>query len=153
LLKNIFEILLSYEKPWWDETLESLHVISRISNREELIQNIKHQFSDQRANWWESICEFEPSHGNDNVLLLWMSGSSYHEEMSDQEISQGCTQVLRKFLSRNDIPEPKQVFRSKWNSEPLFKGAYSYLSLSATKNDNSNLAEPIKLQNVIIFLQ
>ena len=131
--------------------MEALQIISRIRSKDELVQKIKHQFANEKESWWESICRFEPSHENKNALLVWTGGGScYHENMSDEEIAKGCTEVMSRFLKRTDIPEPKRVFSSNWNSKPLFKGSYSYLAVSSTEKDHFNLAEPIRVENVCL---
>lgn len=53
--------------------------------------------------------------------------------------------MFRRLLKNNTIPEPRQILRNKWTTDPLFGGAYSYISVAAAKNGANfdQLAQPI----------
>lgn len=123
-------------------------------NKKDLFDTLKHENFDFKSKWHEDICSFEPAINHKNILIGWIGGNYYHECLSDQEISKQCTLTLRKFLARDDIPEPVDVIRSKWNSEPYFRGSYSFISINSKSDDNNLIAEPISFNNVtIIFIE
>ncbi|XP_037786205.1 spermine oxidase-like [Penaeus monodon] len=65
------------------------------------------------------------------MLCGWIGGAEaeYMERLSEREVGEACTQLLRCFLGRSDIPNPKRVFRSQWATDPFFRGSYCYHSL------------------------
>lgn len=67
------------------------------------------------------------------------------EKQSDAEISKECMKLLRNFLNNAKIPDPSVFYCSRWNSNELIKGAYSFTS---RRTDHINgwekvLSEPI----------
>ena len=78
-----------------------------------------------------------------------MSGPHAYEELSDDEITEGCMQLLGRVLKRNDGPRPKKMFRSRWHSDPLYRGAYTFYSVNTKRDSNEKIGEPIKLDDVI----
>ena len=127
----------------------SLNPIHTIADRKNLMKKLTRR--DElvtEENWWESICQFESLASNEKMILAWTSGSFFHEKLSDEQIARGCTEVLKTFLNKTDIPMPKHVFRSKWNSDPFFKGSYSYHALGSDRDANLQLEKPIKAENV-----
>lgn len=50
------------------------------------------------------------------------------EKLTDEEIASECTNLIRKFMRNPAIPSPSQFFCSRWNSNDLILGAYSFTS-------------------------
>jgi spermine oxidase len=62
--------------------------------------------------------------------LAWIGGQGAidMEKLSDEEISKECMTLLRNFLNNPKIPDPSVFYCSRWNSNELIKGAYSFTS-------------------------
>ncbi len=50
--------------------------------------------------------------------------------------------VLRSMYG-NKIPNPVAAMMTRWNSDPLAHGSYSYLAIGSSLVDHQTLAEPI----------
>jgi spermine oxidase len=142
------KVLLVYEEKFWKEQIGSFSFINLIKDKEELLNRINPDQNNYILSWIDSVCEFEQSLTRENSLVVWLSGSFLHESLSDEEIKQGLTEMLRKYLNDPTIPEPKEILRSKWNSDPLFCGAYSYYCTKSKEDFSRILAEPIFIDKV-----
>ncbi|RNA11718.1 spermine oxidase [Brachionus plicatilis] len=142
---TVNKIILEYEKRFWPENLEGINLVWSNMDEENLFDRINHVKFNQAERWSEDICSFEPALGFDNILIGWICGS-YHERLGDQEVIDECTELLRKFLNRHDIPRARKVFMSKWKSNRLFKGSYSYYAFGSKPGDIDALAKPIRLE-------
>jgi len=72
-----------------------------------------HEVTDVETTWFQKIYSF--SKVSDTVVLGWISGvaAEYMETLSEEEVSNKCTLVLRKFLNDPYIPLPKHCVFSK----------------------------------------
>lgn len=70
------------------------------------------------------------------------------EKLSDQEISDECMKILRSFL-KTEISNPIKFFCSRWNSNPLVRGAYSFTAKFTDHIDHweTILSTPIKCKS------
>lgn len=87
----------------------------------------------------------------ENTLIGWIGGQGAieMEKLSDHEIVNNCMQIIRKFLKRKDIPEPTHFFTSRWNSNEMIRGAYSFTSRNTDriKDWEKILATPITFES------
>jgi spermine oxidase len=93
--------------------------------------------------------------------------------LTDDELAEGMTAILRHFLLPQDsndsaagaddgdddapfllgrlprgavdVPPPLSLHRSRWGSDPLFRGSYAYIATGSTVDDIHALAEPVLL--------
>lgn len=68
------------------------------------------------------------------------------EKLSDEEISKECMNLLRNFLNNPKIPDPSLFYCSRWNSNELIRGAYSFTS---AKTDHIQGWEKVLSQLII----
>lgn len=61
----------------------------------------------------KGITGFDPVFNHKAVLCGWIGGreAEHMETLSEMEIGQACTKVLRLFLGQQDIPFPKNVYK------------------------------------------
>ncbi|WVZ69099.1 hypothetical protein U9M48_017937 [Paspalum notatum var. saurae] len=99
--------------------------------------------------WWmrgtESIC---PVHAGSSVALAWFAGreAAHLESLPDDEVVRGVQATLDSFL-----PAPrgrsrwrvKRIKRSRWATDPLFLGSYSYVAVGSSGEDLDRMAEPL----------
>ncbi|KAJ1689388.1 hypothetical protein LUZ63_013543 [Rhynchospora breviuscula] len=97
--------------------------------------------------WWirktESIC---PIYRESHVLLAWFAGKEamHLESLNDEEIISGVHATLDGFLpSIKAGCRIASVKRSRWGTDPLFLGSYSYVSVASSVDDLDLMAEPL----------
>ena len=78
------------------------------------------------------------------TLMAFSAGRSAIEleALSDSEIVERAMSRLTQAYGK-DIPQPVDVVRTRWASDPFAKGSYSYESLDAGFNDESSLSRPV----------
>lgn len=123
------------------------------------------EFRDKRIPWWmrrtASLC---PIYSKSNVLLSWFAGEEALEleTLSDEDIVEGVSTTVSSFLSSSDRMmlcsssngklsgnhhhqqvKFKKLLKSKWGSDPLFLGSYSYVAVGSSGEDLDTMAEPL----------
>jgi monoamine oxidase len=78
------------------------------------------------------------------VLLAFNAGEFARrlEAYSDRETVDACMEVLRTIYGEN-IPNPDGWQISRWASDPLAGGSYSYRPVGSSSDDHDTLAEPV----------
>ncbi|PSS15512.1 Polyamine oxidase [Actinidia chinensis var. chinensis] len=119
------------------------------------------EFRHPKIPWWmrktSSVC---PIYGKSSVLLSWFAGKEALEleSLGDEEIISGVSTTISSFLSNSnsingygnsvEIPNGRQlkfhkVLKSRWGSDPLFLGSYSYVAVGSSGDDLDILAMPL----------
>lgn len=67
------------------------------------------------------------------------------EKLTDQEIADQCMNLIRTFLKDSRLPQPSKFHCSRWNSNSLIQGAYSFTSKNTDHIENWEkvLSKPI----------
>lgn len=93
--------------------------------------------------WFRKIYSFEVLH--ENLMTGWLCGSEamHMESLSEEEIAEGCRNVLQKFLKK-DIPLPNRVIRTRWGNDKTTRGSYCFIQVGASVADVETLSEPIR---------
>ena len=87
-----------------------------------------------------------------NMLIGWVTGSdTSFETMPEAQLLSICSKMLKGAIGQEfeNYTEPIRVIRSTWNSNPNFRGSYSYRSMASDKNNvwPSDLLEPVQDDN------
>ncbi|XP_056176824.1 probable polyamine oxidase 5 [Syzygium oleosum] len=121
--------------------------------------------------WWmrrtASLC---PIYHNSKVLLSWFAGEEalQLETLTDEEIIEGVSSTINCLLSQPEEPQVKsstpelcngnvnsvqrfvgsdmkfgKVLKSRWGTDPLFLGSYSYVAVGSSGDDLDTMAEPL----------
>ncbi|KAL6614642.1 hypothetical protein ACP70R_036912 [Stipagrostis hirtigluma subsp. patula] len=104
--------------------------------------------------WWmrgtESIC---PVHAGSSVALAWFAGreAAHLESLPDDEVVRGVHATLDSFLpgprrggaTATSRWRVKRIKRSRWATDPLFLGSYSYVAIGSSGDDLDLMAEPL----------
>ncbi|XP_010541064.1 PREDICTED: probable polyamine oxidase 5 [Tarenaya hassleriana] len=122
--------------------------------------------------WWmRRTATISPIHSNSRVLLSWFAGKEAFEleKLTDDEIIDGVSttvtcltgkEVMKKMKNTEKKPVPlcnghadensatdgvkfTRVLKSKWGSDPLFLGSYSYVAVGSSGDDLDAMAEPL----------
>lgn len=137
---TVNKIYIEWENPFWLPTGKNGFALLWRSEELKIIR-------EQGLDWLEGVYGFWPVDYQPNILCGWIVGpyARQMEQFSDEDVKAASVLLLRMFLKTFNVPEPVRIKRSKWSSNPHFRGSYSYYSL---KSDGygatiNNLAEPI----------
>ncbi|KAL7599101.1 probable polyamine oxidase 5 [Lactuca sativa] len=121
------------------------------------LQMVFHKSEDQLKNpkipWWiRKTSSLSPIYEKSSVLLSWFAGDEAHklEALPDEVILDEVSTTISSFLSfkkcnGNAIKSCKfdKVLKSRWGSDPLFMGSYSFIAVGSSSKDMDSLAEPL----------
>ncbi|XP_057969242.1 probable polyamine oxidase 5 [Malania oleifera] len=121
--------------------------------------------------WWmRRTASLFPIYHNSSILLSWFAGKEALEleSLEDEEIMNGVSTTISSFLSNWDGDSNSQricngnancennvgssnggefkfakVLKSKWGTDPLFLGSYSYVAVGSSGDDLDSVAEPL----------
>ncbi|XP_019641915.1 PREDICTED: spermine oxidase-like isoform X1 [Branchiostoma belcheri] len=95
--------------------------------------------------WFKQITGFHTLEGHPEVLYAWIGGKAaeFMESLSNTEVGKVCTQILRQFTGRSDIPDAVEVLCSRWHSNPYICGAYTNVPVNCKAKASDVLAEPL----------
>nr|AHZ89369.1 polyamine oxidase [Branchiostoma japonicum] len=99
----------------------------------------------EEQTWFKQITGFHTLEGHPEVLYAWIGGKAaeFRESLSDTEVGKVCTQILRQFTGRSDIPDAVGVLCSRWQSNPYICGAYTNVPVGCKAEASEVLAEPL----------
>ncbi|KAM4124176.1 hypothetical protein ACB094_01G211400 [Castanea mollissima] len=128
------------------------------------------EFRHKKIPWWmrrtASLC---PIYSNSSVLLSWFAGKEALEleSLQDEEIINGVSTTISSFLpqphklvnsnshelcngtanrvgnSHGSEVKVTKILKSKWATDPLFLGSYSYVAVGSSGDDLDIMAEPL----------
>lgn len=137
------KIFLEFEQPFWDDECELIYLVWEDET------DLSDVVSDVKMSWIKKIFGFtvlRPTEKFGHVLCGWIAGheSEYMETLSELEVLQSVTQLLRKFTG-NPTVAPRRLLRSQWFHNPYSCGSYTYVAKGCSGYDIDNLAEPLPL--------
>lgn len=146
---TINKIFIRFEQRWWDDGWKGL----------QLLWNEDHN---DNSHWTKFISGFDVAYPSpDNTLVAWIGGKGAveMENFDDRVICSELMKIIRKFLNRQDIPDPTHFYCSRWHSDELVGGAYSFTSCQTDHIDDWEkiLSQPITFEssnddrNVLLF--
>ena len=93
---------------------------------------------------------FDMQDGEVPVILAWTAcryADKYEREMkNDNDVIEHCMSIIRKAFP--DAPNPCCSYVTRWRTNPLTRGAYSFLNTNATREKLQKLNTPV---NTIYF--
>ncbi|MFB7753037.1 flavin monoamine oxidase family protein [Streptomyces sp. NPDC056121] len=78
-------------------------------------------------------------------MLLTFAGGAWGREIeqkADDEVVSSVLSSLRKIYG-DAVPEPVAHWITRWGSDPLALGSYSYVAVGASHHDHDAMAEPV----------
>jgi len=86
--------------------------------------------------WLEGITGCHKITCQPRLLMAWVGGSfgRHMETLSDKKVLEGLQWLFRKFLTF-EIPPPKRFHRSKWFSNPNFRGTWTFRPTKADERE------------------
>ncbi|KAJ9592067.1 hypothetical protein L9F63_001406, partial [Diploptera punctata] len=140
---TINKIFLSYKKPWWDTGTKGFQLLWSkynlcIPSREE------------KCSWTRDLTGFDVVYGQEAVLVGWVGGKGAElvEELTEEEVGEHCTTLLRQFTRNKNIPLPTRVIRSEWHKNKYVQGGYSHSTekCDVSSAGPSDLIQPVYSQ-------
>ncbi|VDL83138.1 unnamed protein product [Nippostrongylus brasiliensis] len=131
------KIYFRWEKPWWTNETYSMIPL--------LVEGMARPVIDpfERELTTIQIVDWEP-----NTLMSWVAGAGQRvmDDMSDEEIIEKLTKLLRELKNDPSIEPPTEVIRTKLTKNELLLGSYSYMSQaqSQARISHSRLSIPVK---------
>uniref|UniRef100_A0A3P8VFH9 Polyamine oxidase n=1 Tax=Cynoglossus semilaevis TaxID=244447 RepID=A0A3P8VFH9_CYNSE len=118
------KIFVEFDSPWWDADCDVIYLVWE--DEEALLD----QVPDLKSSWIKKLMGFttlKPVERYGYTLCGWIAGheSEYMETLSEQEVTQAVTQLLRRFTG-NPIITPRRILRSQWFHDPWTCGSYSF---------------------------
>ena len=98
--------------------------------------------------WAEGFYQIGPDRGaGPSTLVAWVvgEGAAAVETISEAELARVVLGVLRLFLPAGTPPPPRptRLRVSRWASDPLYRGSYSYVPRGGSGADYDALAAPL----------
>ena len=132
---TVNKIFLEFRKPWWNGNWGGVNLLNNHSN--------------VTSDWENIILGFYTLREQPNLLISWITGAAARkfETLSDTDALQKLSALLRKAVDEEEFTyeEPTKLIRSSWNSNPNFRGSYSFRSTKSQDLDvwASDLAKPV----------
>ena len=142
---KVAKIFLFWDKPFWKLGSGSI----KLAWSDEDLAGLP-----DMNQWYKKVFSFDEVLNNPSVLLAWLSGdeAEYMETLSDEEVLNTCTGVLRSFMGNTSIPPPNKILRSRWCTDQYTQGGYSYHCKGdhlVRPNLNDDLARPVFDDNLV----
>ncbi|CAK8531937.1 unnamed protein product [Lathyrus sativus] len=103
---------------------------------------------DKKIPWWmRKTSTLFPIYNDSSVLLSWFAGEEALalESLKDEEIMKGVVSTVSNFVPPHSKSISK-VLTSKWGTDPLFLGSYSYVAVGSSGEDLDTMAEPLPMK-------
>ncbi|KAF8785917.1 Spermine oxidase like protein [Argiope bruennichi] len=130
---TVNKIFLIYDEPFWhaDDLGFQLVWESEVTGKCEALS--------LENPWIYDITGFDVLPKSSNILLGWIGGEGARlmETVDEETVGKVCSDLLRIFLKRPDIPNPSRTIRSCWHSNPYIRGSYSSRTLKYYQKDSS----------------
>ncbi|XP_050300409.1 spermine oxidase-like [Anthonomus grandis grandis] len=151
-LGTVNKILLQFPHKWWPDDVKDISFLWSEDERDELIKEFPHGPIVNGRSWLENLFSFIAIDSHPTVLLGWVNGPTAKlvELLPDDVIIEGTMYMLRKFAGKQyDIPEPNGILRSKWGSNPHFRGSYVHVNseMERRKANAYDLSTPLMGEN------
>jgi spermine oxidase len=122
---TVDKIFLEFEKPFWGDDWTGMSFLWSQKDSKEIR-------STPNA-WLEDVFGFYIVDHQPNILCGWIGGPSARimETLNNDKILEGCLFLFNKFIgSKMPWTKPKNMIVSRWNSNPHFRGSYSFRSVT-----------------------
>lgn len=125
-MSSYSHVYVQYPYTFWDPTMYILYACKRRG----------------RFSVWQNMNVISPS-SNILQLSLFAGDSEWAERSSDVEIIDAIQEVLQTMYPDITVPRPTDYQISRWNSNPLFRGGFSYWPAAFTAGDMDTLRAPV----------
>ncbi|XP_078587788.1 spermine oxidase-like [Branchiostoma floridae x Branchiostoma japonicum] len=133
------KVFLEFEKPFWEAGSPGFQLVCKEDDTDPTCPK----------EWYKKLYIFYVDPKAPNTVFAWLSGEEalYMEALAEEEVAHTIVQVLRRFTGNDGIPLPRRLVRSRWGSDPLTCGSYSFMAVGASGEDIDTIAEPLYSQH------
>ncbi|XP_065570914.1 spermine oxidase-like isoform X2 [Artemia franciscana] len=112
---SINKIFLIFQDKFWDDDTKGFQIVFDDTNGNE-------------KEWYHDLTGFDIFPFHRNCLVAWVGGHGalLTEKLDCQTLKSDCHNLLQRFYLKRHIPPIETIHRTKWHSNSLIKGAYSY---------------------------
>ncbi|XP_047542761.1 spermine oxidase-like isoform X2 [Vanessa atalanta] len=133
----IGKIILSFPEKWWNY---NSYLFFWKSEHRKLYSHDDY--------WVTKLQDTSFPAGSSNTMTFWTSGDTTKlvETLPEDVVKRKAMELLRKFMGKNmTIPEPTDMIRSTWFSNPFTRGSYTHDNLLMHEYPNARaiLGEPL----------
>lgn len=136
----INKIFLDFGTPWWKPGTKGFQLLWERNNRSDSIFCSK-------TLWTRDLTGFDVLPNHEGVLLGWVGGRGAYivETLSEQQVANDCTSLLKRYLKLDKLPPVKRCLRTQWHTNSYVRGSYSHISTKCNENGISpaTLAVPV----------
>ncbi|XP_066262733.1 spermine oxidase-like [Euwallacea similis] len=121
----IVKVILHFPVKWWNSPYY-MFVFT---------QEDKEVLKKKNMEWLLNSVGFTEVENNSNVLISWFAGKYVPqiESLTDEDVLTAHKFIIDKFLTPHyNVTMPDKLLRSKWYSNPHFRGSFSYESVKST---------------------
>ncbi|XP_045767200.1 spermine oxidase-like [Maniola jurtina] len=134
---HVGKTIFSFQRAWWPD--DPISVFFWSPEDKEAYKN---------DSWVVKIKTVARSMGSNNTLIVWSNGDTAKliETLPEDVVKSKIMETIKKFMGKNlTVPEPTDMIRSKWNSNPYTRGVYTYDNLLKHEYPNARaiLGEPL----------
>ncbi|XP_034104606.1 spermine oxidase-like [Drosophila albomicans] len=135
---HVCKIFAEFEEPFWKDDWTGFNAMWCADD-----------LNQPQLEWLSDIYSIQPYAHQPRVLLGWAAGPNTEiiESIDSKLLTLGIMLMLRKFLPKMKVTQPKCVVTSHWSIDPAHMGSYSYPSM-LTKSYNTGpdqLAQPVNV--------
>jgi len=133
---KVCKILLHFASLSW---LKGKKEINFMWSAEEIEEGKKN------GDWTRSVCSLNEVKNQDDIFSMWVTGDGavIAEGVSDNEIIEGASKLLRMFSGNAEVEVPYQVTRYPFLRSKHFLGTFSYPSVDTEPEDYQHLLEAV----------
>lgn len=127
-MADLEKVVLRYEERWWDTDFSSFLFVDEVPGR-------------------YPLCTDFTAHAGEPTLVCFTGGAFSEEiraEEDDAAVVAGTLENLARVLDRDELPQPLEARLTRWSSDPLSGGSYSYLRVGGSLADLEALGEPLE---------
>jgi len=139
---RVGKVFLRFDKPWWAQGEEGLKIVW---TKEEMLGKKATQ-----DDWYKAFLGFDEVLNCPNWLVGWIGGKEVEimESLEEAVVVNQLGNLIRRSTGDSSLPDPSQVIRTSWVSDPNFLGTYSFPGLKTeVPKHQLDLAEPLVDEN------
>lgn len=133
------KIFFEWDEPFWSNDTYSIAPLPVKG----MLRNYLDEFEEETTVL--QVMDWAP-----NVLSAWYAGRGHQmvDNMSEEELKQRITKLMREMYKDKNIPLPSKIIRTQLTKNDLLLGSYSYMTQvqALSRISHSQLAMPVKLE-------
>jgi len=144
---NLNKVSVEFASVFWDENVDVCGRVVSASDATEM--RLSHAFSYEETRgefftFWALNRYLKDKRPILTFLVAGMAAENLEKEPEDKAVIQCLVKLLRKMYPRKEVSKPIRAVITRWASDPMSRGAYSYVAIGSTGNEYDMLAEQVE---------